>query len=557
MPLDDLPARQSNENLVAPNDPQRPRPVLRQERPRLTFRQFVDGTMAGLRNLFPGLTRRSFHRSARDVQVRPPDYVPPDPSYDSGVPDLHPDPIYVHQSNPSHPAVQVTVNVYNEHKPTTDDKDAPDEAPTHVPEYNLTVTHHTNHSFSVTHIPKQTDEGKRQSQQPVYPTTEHSISSYDGHLYVSPTSSYSIRRSDVFSDPERDWYPERHQRSEENMSPEQMQFGAQSLDMIYGYYFGDNNDGQRHDSKPLGSFRRQNVHFNHNANDRLDMGGASGDQGYSDGFLHGFNKGFESGVKINSNKGTSYNTNNPILQQNSNVYNTRGSNGNRGSSNNFANQYNNNNNPSYSGQVSSSNSMVHQFSDSSGEGTGTAGCGVRCLWDDLMNTLDHYSNNGGTEASKVTGASPSGGVEGHVGHHQHGEGGAYQRPSKGPQPAFNSYTGNADDNPPGVSTVNTNTQNTDSYRQSVNNGRGPSQRQQGFASRGRPFSSRRPPSGTPQFHSQRDELLPPGPPYSSHSYDSILHDGRFTGKGLGTRGQTRKQEWDFRRRWDTHNGKMI
>ncbi|XP_042858009.1 uncharacterized protein LOC122244223 [Penaeus japonicus] len=68
VPLDDLPARQSNENLVAPNDPQRPRPVLRQERPRLTFRQFVDGTMAGLRNLFPGLTRRSFHRSARDVQ---------------------------------------------------------------------------------------------------------------------------------------------------------------------------------------------------------------------------------------------------------------------------------------------------------------------------------------------------------------------------------------------------------------------------------------------------------------------------------------------------------
>lgn len=551
VPLDDLPARQSSDNLVAPNDPQRPRPVVRQERPRLTFRQFVDGTMAGLRNLFPRLTRRNFHRSARDVQVSPPDYSPPDLTYDSGTFDLHPDPIYVHQPSPSHPTVQVTVNVYNDQNPTKD-KDAPDEAPTHAPEYDLTVTHHTNHSFSVTHTPKKTDEGKGQSQQTLYPTTEHSVSSYVGNMHASPSNSYSVRRSDVF--PETEWHPERHQRSEEILSPEQMQFGAQSLDMIYGYYFGDDNNGQIHDSKPLGSFRRQHVQLNRNVNDRQDVDSADEGQGYKDGFLHGFNQGFESGVKVNGNRGPSNNNKDPNHSHNSNPYNTRGSNGNRGSNNNFASQYNNNNNPSYSGQVSSSNSMVSQFSESGGEGTGTAGCGVRCLWDDLMNTLDHYSNNGGTEASKVTGASPSGGVEGHVVHQQHGSGGAYQGPSNVPQAALNPYAGNADSNTPGVSTVNTKTQNTNSYHQSMNSGRGPSQRQQSFGYRGRPFGNRRPTPGAPQFHSQRDELLPPGPPYSSHSYDLGSHDGRVR-SGVG--GQSREQQWNLRRRWDTHKGKMI
>ncbi|XP_066940134.1 uncharacterized protein [Macrobrachium rosenbergii] len=57
------PARQQDENAIAPNDPAvRPSPGSLRQRPRLSFRQFVDGVMSGISNLMPRLRRRVFSR---------------------------------------------------------------------------------------------------------------------------------------------------------------------------------------------------------------------------------------------------------------------------------------------------------------------------------------------------------------------------------------------------------------------------------------------------------------------------------------------------------------
>lgn len=62
-------ARQPSENALAPNAPGgRPQPALRQNRPRLTFRQFVDGFMHGISNMLPRLRRRISNRNNRYSQ---------------------------------------------------------------------------------------------------------------------------------------------------------------------------------------------------------------------------------------------------------------------------------------------------------------------------------------------------------------------------------------------------------------------------------------------------------------------------------------------------------
>ncbi|KAK4309358.1 hypothetical protein Pmani_019002 [Petrolisthes manimaculis] len=98
------------------------------------------------------------------------------------------------------------------------------------------------------------------------------------------------------------------------------------------------------------------------------------------------------GQYSNNNQGTGEysNTNQGTGEYNNNNQGTGGySNNNQGTG-----EYSNNNQGT--GQYSNNNQGTGEYSNSE-VGTGPAGCGVRCLWDDLMKYLDHYSERGDEE----------------------------------------------------------------------------------------------------------------------------------------------------------------
>ncbi|XP_068236741.1 homeobox protein 3-like [Palaemon carinicauda] len=154
------PARQQDDNAIAPNDPAVRPPVALRQRPRLSFRQFVDGVMSGITNLVPRLRRRNFNRNNRAGQVshgqrrikrRALEIVREIP--DSGT----------KQSGVTvSSAVQVTVNIFdNKQKGASpDDGDHKNqysisytETPVHIPDEEIHIMYHPDSDVEVTQGP--------------------------------------------------------------------------------------------------------------------------------------------------------------------------------------------------------------------------------------------------------------------------------------------------------------------------------------------------------------------------------------------------------------------
>ncbi|XP_053629764.2 uncharacterized protein [Cherax quadricarinatus] len=517
-------------NLIAPNAlPQKPlsqqqqqvqgiRPLLRQNRNRLSFRQFVDGTMSRLANMLPRLRRRAFNRqrNTRDIQVR----LPTDHAYydhqesDFGVSSRSLQPSS--HSNPT--SIHVSVNLYG------GDNDQP--AGSSSPDHSLTVKHYSNHTLDVKHH------------------SQHETKVRDNLVNVTKKVNAS-EDTTKFLDKTKD------------VSPPYLTAGVQpyytypNLNSFFNHYDASHwwpqdmwqtqqNSGSTFNSQDnsYGTLPSSTVNypspvsfsFNKDEESRwmLSKGGYSTSD-YKDGYLHGYDQGYDDGRvrgSLDGNQWSSGNMNAPdsSLKEIYSVWGNPGVNNKKWGPETNNGRWNSGTNKGRGspgtenngrGQVSSGTDQVSWYANKVlDEGTR---CGGQCLWDELMNFLDHYSTS---ESRGVMGASPAAGSVGHVvrsmNRHpntQHNDHPAYISSHN----LVYSHTPNINPNLPGMSNVNS----ASSRRRPGSHFNSPQ-----LKAGGEPYSG-----DTRQYISvSRDQgngkTLPPGPLRYRPNYDLIFDKGR-------------------------------
>lgn len=466
--------------------------------------------------------------------------------------------------------IHVTVNVHNgrgEEAGLTSDGSG-EEA-----DHSLSVTHYANHSVEVHH----------------YPDDEKSVGDYVGSVKTTtadwsgvPETTTTATTTTKTSAIKPEEYYMMPLAVTDNSGPSHSSYS----DLNQYYSSVDTSDGWS--QPPAQPHRELHITYNTNKDDHKGLqymykyhsvnhqspkdskssDGESSRQlqhktghntfGYSNGYLHGYHQGYGDGKNTSG------------LHRNQWGSDT----GRRGSVSGGKGYSSNMRIPSNAGRGSSSGV---RGSSSSGWGGGTnlrvqgsggggqvsgygsqagpPGCGVRCLWDDLMNILDHYSTS---ESSRVTGASATAGSLG-LAVRQEVSGSVHQASSNTPH--GNSFPPN---------NVHTRTPNSHPIPPVMNNfnnafGRQPSQHVEPYFRpsdprvRGRPRGDRRPPP-PPWGQRGRPNLMSPSPHYSSFharslpDYDLVVDEGRVPSQATwempGTRGQTDLHNRGSRRRWD-------
>ncbi|XP_042238665.1 uncharacterized protein LOC121877089 [Homarus americanus] len=549
-----VPARQLDENsLAAPNAPQEQqqqaagRPAVRQNRNRFSLRQFMDGTVSRLVNWLPSLRRRSSnrHRTGRDVQVSPllrrSLYGSDTHSDDSDlIPSTAPDGI------PSRaPTIHVIVNLYGEGQV----EEYPQEA-SGTPDHSLTVTRYANHSINVQHSPSfgtmMTDDlenvtmlnnDSEEVADTTTTTTEPSDTEYVMYAFGDenslPNGTFpSVEEFINNFGPSHWWGQKLSHRPQES-------YDTPTVDK-------DNSTGN--DNFDLFTSHSVNYQIPVISNSPKVVTSrelSSEITGYKHGFLKGYDSGFVDGTTRASLERYQYG--------NGSSNNNKGGPDNRHSVNTNARWSPGTNTR---GQVGSVNGQGSQNTNQLQVRGGAAGCGVSCLWGDLMNILDHYSTSESTENSRAKASAGS------VGHAVLSE--RVQQSS--PNTQHDTYPGNSF---PPNNNVYTHSLTNRVHRPGINNintafGRRPPQYQHNFhplnsGVTSQPRVNRRPPS--PSWDQTDDqEVLPPGPPYSSSpaifrpDYDQNRAAGRVVswvaGQDQGVGRLSNFHNGGLRRRWD-------
>ena len=390
--------------LPAPNAPKSPRP--RKERPRMNFRRFVDTTMAGIANFIPRLRRRSSNRRrhTRETEVRvlsarpsgilsgvsrwdnyrpsPPQPVPsysvpsqpvspysvtsqPVPSYtvpSQNVPSqpvstypvssqpVSSQPVPSPSSSSSSKGIHVTVNVFHTHPEGGEGGGSGHDT--------LTVSHFPNHTVDLTH-----SYPERATEEPV-PIFPEPLSLSPAMSYADSAASFekvswpSLSSIDSFQTPTFPTFTD---------FLSNMDKGEDWQD-IPGYVPPNptiNPDPTPAPVTPINQYPAQGITEEPVSYENINSKS-------TDEEVEGFQ----------TNSITS-------LGRRGRPGRTRG-----GSRVNVASYPGGR----HVGEGQEGSRLVSQVVPS-GEGVGREGCGIRCLWDDLMTYLDHYSSTNAREAS--------------------------------------------------------------------------------------------------------------------------------------------------------------
>ncbi|KAK8392197.1 hypothetical protein O3P69_017652 [Scylla paramamosain] len=398
-----IPSTLPDDGALAPNAPRPPRTRKEKPRSRMSFRRFVDTTMAGIANFMPRLRRRSSHRHrfVRDAEVSPSSPPPSEsPSmmsrWDGPDPSLPASPSSPSSSSSSPPAssskgIHVTVNVFHGHPAgVAGGAGVPGPAPLD----SLSVSHYPNHTVDLQHsyIDGGADGGPHSRPQPL------SLSPHMTHSSETPFEPVSwppLSYVNSFTPPK---FPSFNDFLGSLEQEQGWQENPQDTADIPGY--APVTPGTPSNQYPAGGADEV---YQINTPEGIDVGVTNDVHSHPEQ-----NRGrptFQIGNRINRtsyvSEGSLYPGGEGAYPAGGGSYSAGGGSYSAGGGSYSVGEGSYSAGVGYVGEGQQGSSQVSQVVGA-GQGVQTgsnAGCGMRCLWNDLMRYLDHYSSTKDKEAS--------------------------------------------------------------------------------------------------------------------------------------------------------------